>query len=153
MHPGQTADILLDQKVIGYVGAIHPEVQKDLGIRATYVFEIAIEQILRREQPEITYSGLPRFPSVSRDIALVMKRSVPAADLYRVIRENGGPLLQSIRLFDIYEGSHVAEDEKSMAFSLVYYDPERTLTDDEVNKVHGKIIDAVAKECGAELRG
>lgn len=153
LHPGQTADILLDGKVVGYVGAIHPQVQKTLDLNPTYTFELAIEPILRDGQPEIVYTGLPRFPSTTRDIALVVKRSVPASVLYRVIRENGAPLLRSVRLFDIYEGNHVAADEKSMAFSLVYFDPERTLTDDEVNQVHEKIIRACAEQCGAELRG
>lgn len=153
MHPGQTANILLDGEVIGYLGALHPSVQKEADLNETFVFEVAIEPLLRGEQPEIVYTGLPRFPSTARDIALVVKRSVPAADLYQVIRKNGAPLLQSVKLFDVYEGDHVAEDEKSMAFSLTYFDPERTLTDNEVNTVHEKILKACEQECGAELRG
>ncbi|MCL1630581.1 phenylalanine--tRNA ligase subunit beta [Sporolactobacillus sp. CPB3-1] len=153
MHPGQTADILLNGEVIGYLGTLHPTVQREHGLNATYVFEIAIESLLRRGATEISYQLLPRYPSTSRDIALVVKRSVAAADLYRVIREHGRPLLKSVRLFDVYEGGHVASDEKSMAFSLVYFDPERTLTDDEVNAVHEKILNACADELGAELRG
>ncbi|TGA99399.1 phenylalanine--tRNA ligase subunit beta [Sporolactobacillus shoreae] len=153
LHPGQTADILFDGKVIGYLGALHPAVQKEADLNETFVFEIAIEPLLRGEQAPIIYHGQPRFPSTTRDIALVVKRSVQAADLYKVIKENGEPLLQSVNLFDIYEGSHVAEDEKSMAFSLTYFDPERTLTDDEVSAIHEKILEACEKECGAELRG
>lgn len=153
LHPGQTADVVLDGKVIGYVGALHPAVLKKEELNPTYVFEIVIEPLLRGKQPEIVYSGLPRFPSTARDIALVVKRTVPAADLYHVIKKNGVPLLQSVRLFDVYEGEHVAGDEKSMAFSLTYFDPERTLTDDEVNAVHDRILKACEQECGAELRG
>ncbi|MDF2911455.1 MAG: phenylalanyl-tRNA synthetase, beta subunit [Sporolactobacillus laevolacticus] len=153
MHPGQTADVLLDGEVIGYLGALHPKVQKDSGLNETFVFEVAIESLLRNGEAAIDYHVLPRFPSTTRDIALVVKRTVAAADLYRVIRENGSQLLKSVNLFDVYEGSHVADDEKSMAFSLVYFDPERTLTDDEVNAVHEKIVNACAEQLGAELRG
>jgi len=153
MHPGQTADILLNGEVIGYIGALHPRVQKNCGLNETFVFEVAIESLLRHGEAAIEYHGLPRFPSTTRDIALVVKRTVAAADLDRVIRENGTPLLKSVQLFDVYEGSHVAADEKSMAFSLVYFDPERTLTDDEVNVVHEKIVSACAEQLGAELRG
>ncbi|GGL41852.1 phenylalanine--tRNA ligase subunit beta [Sporolactobacillus putidus] len=152
LHPGQTAEIFLDGKVIGYAGALHPKVQKDAGLNETFVFEVAIESLLRKSEPEIAYRILPRFPSITRDIALVVDRSVSAADLDRVIREAAGPLLASVRLFDVYEGAHVAENEKSMAFSLVYLDPERTLTDDEVNAVHGQIIDACSQRLGAQLR-
>ncbi|MCO7175972.1 phenylalanine--tRNA ligase subunit beta [Sporolactobacillus kofuensis] len=153
MHPGQTADILFNGRVIGYVGALHPKVQANHGLNETYVFEIAIESLLRHGEPAIDYHILPRFPSTTRDIALVVKRTVAASDLNRVIKENGSPLLKSVRLFDVYEGDHVADDEKSMAFSLVYFDPERTLTDDEVNAIHEKIVSACAEQFGAELRG
>jgi phenylalanyl-tRNA synthetase beta chain len=153
LHPGQTADILFNSKVIGYLGALHPKVQNDNGLNTTFVFEVAIESLLRHGEQAIDYHILPRFPSTTRDIALVVKRTVSASDLDRVIRENGTTLLKSVRLFDVYEGSHVAEDEKSMAFSLVYFDPERTLTDDEVNAVHEKIVHACAEQLGAELRG
>ncbi|WP_028982755.1 phenylalanine--tRNA ligase subunit beta [Sporolactobacillus terrae] len=153
MHPGQTADILRNGEVIGYVGALHPKVEKDNDLIKTFVFEVALDALIRHGELGITYQGLPRFPSTTRDIALVVKRATAASDLDRVIRKNGAPLLHSLRLFDVYEGSHVADDEKSLAFSLVYQDPERTLTDDEVNAVHEKIIKACADEFGAELRG
>ncbi|MCO7124794.1 phenylalanine--tRNA ligase subunit beta [Sporolactobacillus shoreicorticis] len=153
MHPGQTADILFKGEVIGYLGTLHPKVEKDYGLSETFVFELAIESLLHHGEADIKYHGLPRFPSTTRDIALVVKRTVAAADLDRVIRENGTPLLKSVRLFDVYEGSHVAPDEKSMAFSLVYFDPERTLTDEEVTIVHEKIVRACAEQLGAELRG
>lgn len=151
LHPGQTAEIFLDGKVIGYVGALHPRAQKDAGLNETFVFEVAIESLLRAHEPEIVYKNLPRFPSITRDIALVVDRSVSAADLERIIRETGGPLLASVRLFDVYEGTHVAKNEKSLAFSLVYLDPERTLTDDEVNAAYSRIIDACSR-VGARLR-
>ncbi|RYM06894.1 phenylalanine--tRNA ligase subunit beta [Sporolactobacillus sp. THM7-7] len=153
LQPGQTADILLDGEIIGYLGALHPQLQKDAGLNKTYVFEVAIESLLKQDQPDITYRSLPRFPSTTRDMALVVDRSLPASDLYRVIRKTGAPLLDSVKLFDVYEGEHVSENEKSLAFSLIYLDPERTLTDDEVSAVHERIIKACKKQFGARLRG
>ncbi|RYL93822.1 phenylalanine--tRNA ligase subunit beta [Sporolactobacillus sp. THM7-4] len=152
LHPGQTADILFNGRIIGYIGALHPQVRKENDLNETFVFEVAIESLLREGTPDIAYQSLPRFPSTTRDISLVVDRTLPAADLDRLIRETGGSLLHSVRLFDVYEGEHVGDDKKSMAFSLVYLDPERTLTDDEVNKVHEKIIKACEQRFGAQLR-
>ncbi|CAM3139933.1 phenylalanine--tRNA ligase subunit beta [Sporolactobacillus spathodeae] len=153
LHPGQTADVWFDDHVIGYIGALHPQVLKAHDLNETFVFELEVESLLRGQQAEIVYHALPRFPSMSRDIALVVKKTVLASSLEKVIRENGGELLQQVHLFDVYQGNHVASDEKSLAFSLVYFDPERTLTDDEVSVVHTRILDACKEKCGAVLRG
>ncbi|MFT8363216.1 MAG: phenylalanine--tRNA ligase subunit beta [Sporolactobacillus sp.] len=152
LHPGQTADVWLDDQVIGYAGALHPHVLKAEDLGESFVFELAIEPLLRGQQAEVVYHGLPRFPSTSRDIALVVKKTVLASAVETVIRENGGAILQQVHLFDVYEGQHVADDEKSLAFSLVYFDPEQTLTDEQVNTVHAQILQACAEECGAVLR-
>ncbi|MFT8318581.1 MAG: phenylalanine--tRNA ligase subunit beta [Sporolactobacillus sp.] len=153
LHPGQTANVLVDGKVTGYLGALHPQVLKKEDLNETFVFELNVESLLRGEQREVIYHGLPRFPSMTRDIALVVKKTVLASSLDQVIRENGGSLLKQVNLFDVYEGKHVADDEKSLAFSLVYFDPDRTLTDDEVSSVHNKIVQACEEKCGAVLRG
>lgn len=153
MHPGQTADILLDGRVIGYVGALHPQLQKKYELSETFVFEIVIEPLLRGTQPPISYRSPARFPSITRDVALVVKKSVPAADLERLIQEAGVPLLHSVTLFDVYEGERVGKDEKSLAFSIDYLDPQRTLTDEEADAVHERILEACRERYGARLRG
>lgn len=153
LHPGRTADILLHDQVIGYLGQLHPGVQREKDLNDTYVFEIAVETLLKNDRPETVYKNLPRFPSTTRDIALVVSRDVPAADLHDAIREAGGPLLASVQLFDVYEGVHVDEGKKSMAFSLKFLHPERTLTDDEVNTSYENVIKTCEEKFGAQLRG
>ncbi len=99
------------------------------------------------------YVPVPRFPSISRDIALVVSSETSAGTLENVIRNAGGKLLKNVGLFDLYEGDNVEEGKKSIAFSLTYADPERTLTDEEVVKAHDKVLNALTAEAGALLRG
>ncbi len=105
------------------------------------------------ETDELLYVPVPRFPSSSRDIALVVSSETSAGMLGDVIRSAGGKLLKDVRLFDLYEGDNVEEGKKSLAFSLTYADPERTLTDEEVVKAHDKVLNALTTEAGALLRG
>ncbi len=105
------------------------------------------------ETDELLYVPVPRFPSSSRDIALVVSSETSAGMLEDVIRSAGGKLLKDVRLFDLYEGDNVEEGKKSLAFSLTYADPERTLTDEEVVKAHDKVLNALTTEAGALLRG
>lgn len=99
----------------------------------------------------INYQPIPRFPGVSRDIALVINRAMPSAKIVNVIKNNGGDILQNAEVFDVYEGEHVAEDEKSIALRLSYLDTKQTLTDDKVNEVHDRILEALQAE-GATIR-
>jgi phenylalanyl-tRNA synthetase beta chain len=153
MHPGRTADILLDGKTIGFVGQLHPVVQKDYDLKETYVFELALTDLLNAEVEDIRYSPIPRFPSITRDIALVVDENAVAGELQKAIIEAGGKLLKEVSIFDVYKGDRLPEGKKSIAFSLRYYDPERTLTDEEVTAVHEKVIQAVEQQFGATLRG
>jgi phenylalanyl-tRNA synthetase beta chain len=153
MHPGRTADILLDGKTIGFVGQLHPVVQKEYDLKETYVFELALTDLLNAEVEDIRYSPIPRFPSITRDIALVVDENVVAGELQKAIIEAGGKLLKEVSIFDVYKGDRLPEGKKSIAFSLRYYDPERTLTDEEVTAVHEKVIQAVEQRFGATLRG
>lgn len=153
MHPGRTADILLDGKTIGFVGQLHPVVQKDYDLKETYVFELALTELLNAEVEDIRYSPIPRFPSITRDIALVVDENVVAGELQKAIIEAGGKLLKEVSIFDVYKGDRLPDGKKSIAFSLRYYDPERTLTDEEVTAVHEKVIQAVEQQFGATLRG
>ncbi|MEI5905517.1 phenylalanine--tRNA ligase subunit beta [Bacillus spongiae] len=153
MHPGRTAEILLKDEVLGFVGQIHPEVQKELDLKETYVFELNAGTLFGEEKLPLQYNSIPRFPSITRDIALVVNSSVLAGDIERTIEEAGGSLLKEVAVFDLYEGEHMEEGKKSVAFSLKYFDPNRTLTDEEVVKAHDKVLAAVKEKVGAELRG
>lgn len=153
MHPGRTAEIVLDGEVIGFVGELHPTMEKALDLKDTYVFEIKAEPIFHYDLPELKYVPIPKFPSISRDIALVVDTTVTAGTLEGIIQAAGGKLLKSIKVFDLYEGEHMQKGKKSIAFSLTYANPEKTLTDEEIIKVHDKVLAAVKDQAGAELRG
>lgn len=151
MHPGRTANILMDGEVIGYVGQVHPVTSKDVyGMKEVYVFELDL-LALRREET-LLYQDVPRYPSISRDLALVLSREIPAGTVEQTIRQAAGPLLIDLVLFDVYTGENVGEDEKSIAFSLKFQDPSRTLQDEEVTAVYETIVEAVRATHGAELR-
>lgn len=153
LHPGRTASIYFGEQRIGFIGQLHPTEQKRLDLKETYVFEINAEQLIQEVLPTISYTAVPRFPAITRDIALVVDRSTAANDLEKIIAAHGGRLVTAIRLFDLYQGEKMAEDKKSIAFSITYQDPERTLTDEEVVKAHDKVLKALAEEANAELRG
>ena len=153
MHPGRTANILHNGERIGLIGQIHPTEQKKRDLKNTYVMEMNLAQILSIETDELLYVPVPRFPSISRDIALVVSSETSAGKLSNVIEAAGGKLLKDVKLFDLYEGDNVEKGKKSVAFSLTYADPERTLTDDEVVKAHEKVLTALTTEADAQLRG
>jgi phenylalanyl-tRNA synthetase beta chain len=153
MHPGRTAEILLNDEKIGFVGQVHPTVQKDLDLKDTYVFELSLKAVLETETPALQYEAIPRFPSITRDIALVVSRETVSGSLKDIILTNGAPLLKEVNVFDLYEGDKMEEGMKSIAFSLKYVDPVRTLTDEEVTKVHNRVLDALKEKAGAVLRG
>lgn len=153
LHPGRTADILFGEIVVGFIGQLHPTEQKRVDLKETYVFELNMQALITEVLPTISYTAVSRFPAITRDIALVVDRETPAADLESVIRASGGKLVTAIRLFDLYQGDKMAADKKSVAFSITYQDPERTLTDEEVVAAHDKVVSALAEQAGAELRG
>ncbi|MEH7223019.1 phenylalanine--tRNA ligase subunit beta [Bacillus sp. JJ1566] len=152
MHPGRTAAVLLDNKEIGFIGQIHPNVQKDLDLTPTYVVELSLKDVLEADVEEILYQPIPRFPSMTRDIALVVESGVAAGDMKQVIIEAGGKLLRDVTIFDLYEGERMEPGKKSVAYSIKYFDPERTLTEEEVTKAHEKVLKAVAEKFNATLR-
>ncbi|MCQ6273459.1 phenylalanine--tRNA ligase subunit beta [Bacillus sp. V3B] len=153
MHPGRTAEVLLNGVVIGFIGQVHPTVQKDMDIKETYVFELSFKALAEVDVEPIAYQTIPRFPSITRDIALVVDQDKTAGELEHIIQEAGGSLLKEVHLFDLYEGERMEEGKKSLAYSLKYFDPERTLTDEDITKAHDKVLNAVKEQTGAVLRG
>ena len=153
MHPGRTAEVLLNGEVIGFIGQVHPMVQKEMDIKETYIFEVSFKALAEAEVAPIAYQMIPRFPSITRDIALVVDRETKAGDIQNIIVEAGGPLLKEVHLFDLYEGEKMEAGKKSIAYSLKYFDPERTLTDEDITKAHDGVLAAVKEKAGAELRG
>jgi len=154
LHPGRTAEITLQNgESIGFVGQLHPLIQKENDLKETYVFEIALHKLLEIAMRPVKFSEIPRFPSVTRDIALVVDQKLNAGEIQKVIEKAGGRILKEISIFDVYQGSHVDEGQKSMAFSLKYFDASKTLTDEEVTAAHEKVLQQVKEKLGAVLRG
>ncbi|MFH4935321.1 phenylalanine--tRNA ligase subunit beta [Staphylococcus cohnii] len=151
LHPGRTALVKLNNEIVGFVGELHPQTENDYDLKRTYVFELNYDKLMSVSVGYINYQPIPRFPGVSRDIALVINRATPSAQIVNVIKNNGGDILQKTEVFDVYEGEHVAEDEKSIALRLSYLDTKQTLTDDKVNEVHDRILEALQAE-GATIR-
>ena len=139
--------------MIAQVGEIHPDVAEAFEIETrVYVAEVNLFLIPELQQPIPAVKALPRFPAVTRDIALVMNESVEAGPLMDAIRKAGGKLLEDVTLFDIYRGEKLGADKKSIAFALSFRAADRTLTDAEINAALDKILTACASDFGAELR-
>ncbi|SIT83716.1 phenylalanine--tRNA ligase subunit beta [Edaphobacillus lindanitolerans] len=151
LHPGRTADVLLDGERVGIIGQLHPSEQKARDLKDTVVMELNLEEVLRKENEPLLYRPVPKFPSVSRDVALVVTKPTESGTLESAIRSSAGNLLKEVRVFDVYEGDKMEEGMKSIAFSLTYQDPEHTLTDEEVTEVHHRVIEALEAE-GAKVR-
>ena len=151
LHPGRTANVLLDGEVVGLIAALHPAEAKKAGVKDTYVAELNLLAILKAQTEELVYTPVPRFPAISRDIALELDREVSAGSIVEIIQSSGTKLLKDVKVFDVYEGEKMTPGKKSVAFSLTYFDPERTLTDEDVVAAHNKVLKALAA-AGAEVR-
>jgi len=155
-HPGRTAAVLLHtpkgNEVIGYVGQLHPALQLEEDLADTYVLEIGLDLIYEQADSAIEYKVLPRYPAMQRDIAVVVDQEVAAAKLTGVAWDIASELLESVRVFDVYTGEKLGAGKKSVAISLVYRHGERTLTDEEVTELHGKVVLQLEQSFAAELR-
>ncbi|MDQ0339865.1 phenylalanyl-tRNA synthetase beta chain [Caldalkalibacillus uzonensis] len=151
-HPGRTAEMVIGGERIGFVGQIHPHVERQLELNEVYAFELDIERLFKHLPGQVTFDPLPKFPSIQRDLAVVVAQEVIAGDLLSTIKDAGAPLLKHVHVFDVYTGEGIEAGKQSIAFSLTYLDPERTLTDEEVQEVHQRIVERLAEEWGAMLR-
>lgn len=151
LHPGRTAEILLENKVVGFIGELHPILAADNDLKRTYVFELNFDALMAVLVGYINYQPIPRFPGMSRDIALEVDQNIPAADLLSTIHAHGGNILKDTLVFDVYQGEHLEKGKKSIAIRLNYLDTEETLTDERVSKVQAE-IEAALIEQGAVIR-
>lgn len=152
LHPGRHADVVINDEIVGYLGEIHPEVADNYNLGTkTYVAVMDVELLAKYADFDVKYEGVAKFPAVTRDISLVMKKTVLAGQVEEVIRDNGGKLLEDYHLFDIYEGENVAADEKSLAYSIRFRAKDRTLEDKDVTTVMDKILKKL-ESLGVSLR-
>ena len=152
-HPGRCAEVSIDGDVLGYMGQVHPLVAANYGMECeVYCAEISFTTLMDHLLPDATYTPLPKFPAVTRDLSFVCDEAVTVAQAEQTIAGAAGKLLRSVKLFDIYRGANLGEGKKSLAFSLELRADDRTLTDADTEPVISKVLEALSRECGAVLR-
>lgn len=147
MHPGMSAQILLDREVIGIVGRVHPSLKKD----DIYVAELSLTKLMKPVK-SIKFKEASKYPEIKKDLAFVVNKNVSSETLEKVIKKAGSRLLTDIQVFDVYMGDKIEEDEKSIAYSLTFSDLNRTLSEEEVMVLFNRIITEVENKCAAKLR-
>ncbi|WP_304969762.1 phenylalanine--tRNA ligase subunit beta [Romboutsia ilealis] len=152
-HPGRCAKIVYNNIYIGTFGELHPDVIENYNLgQRVYVAEINIDTVFENLNLTKSYNPLPKYPSTSRDIALIVKDEVFVKQIEDIIKANGGDLVESYKLFDVYKGAQIEEGHKSIAYSITYRSKEKTLTDEDVAKVHEKILSELSEKLNANLR-
>lgn len=139
LHPGRSAYILFNQEIIGFIGQVHPTIAKMYHIPETYVAEFNVQELIDYPKEALVYQAVSKFPTVSRDIALLVDQKINNQLVVDVIRENAGKYLQEIHLFDVYQGKNIEVGKKSLAYSLIFSNPEATLVDEEIAKSMAKV--------------
>jgi phenylalanyl-tRNA synthetase beta chain len=153
LHPAASFRVVISGTSVGEAGLVHPGIAESFDItKPVYVFELDLEQLFQFRLPTITFKSVPRFPASSRDVAVVVDRTVAAEDVRRTIEHSGVQYLEGVSLFDVYAGKPIASGKKSLAFTLTYRSPDRTLTDEEVNAIHSTFPELLAEKYGASLR-
>ena len=149
MHPGQTAEISVNNDIVGMVGKLHPSVEKE----AVYVLEINLDRLLSKKTGKMKFKEISKYPTIKKDLAVLVNKTITSEEIARMIKKAAGSLLTNVEVFDVYEGKNIDVDKRSIAYSLSFGKQDRTLTDEEVNDVMNKVIENLQNKLGAELRG
>lgn len=152
LHPGRSAQILVNGIELGIIGEIHPDVQKDYKIDSCYVAELSLDVLRDNALSHLPFVDLPKFPAITRDLAFVLDKAVTGATLLATVKKLGGKLLESVEIFDVYQGKGIPDGKKSIAVALSFRAKDRTLVDTDVNAVIDKIIAGCQKNLDASLR-
>lgn len=148
MHPGASCEITLDREPIGYMGRIHPNISKD----EIYVLEISMNKLREKSIKPIKFKEISKYPSITKDLAFIIDNEVTSQEIVDTIKKASGKLLTNIDVFDVYKGDNLDANKKSIAYSLTFSDPTRTLNDEEVMTIFNKVIEEVIKKHNAVLR-
>ena len=152
-HPGKTAALMIGNTKVGVLGEVHPDLSENYGVDVNcYLAELNLDLLFEYAKIDKKYKALPKFPAVTRDIALLVNDEVLVQEIEETIRKAGGNLVEKVELFDIYKGAQIPEGKKSIAYAIAYRDERKTLTDNDVNKVHDKILRSLEYKLGATLR-
>ena len=153
LHPGRSAEFILKGESLGVFGEVHPKVLENYGLKKkAYVAELDFDKIVENTIGNYTYKELPKYPTMKRDFAFVMDRDIDSVELEKISKKYGKELLESFKVFDIYQGENIEEGKKSVAFSLVFRAADRTLEDAEVTEICEKIVAEIESEIKAKLR-
>ncbi len=148
IHPKINSEIIVDGTPVGYFGKLHPNVTKE----DIYVCELSLTSLFTHKTSDIKYSELNKYPTIEKDVAFVLEKSIPAESLVKDIKAFGGKLLTNVKIFDVYTGDKIDENKKSIAYNLTFEDKTRTLTEEEVMEVFNKIIDNICHKYNATIR-
>lgn len=148
LHPGQAAQISVNNDIVGIIGRVHPKVSKE----NIYMLEIDLDKLLEKKVGKMKYKEISKYPSVKKNLALVVDKNITSKEVEMNIKKAGGSLLTNIEVFDVYEGTGIPEGKKSIAYTLTFEKSDRTLTDEEISTAMEKIIEFAEKKNGAELR-
>lgn len=153
MHPGRTAAIYAGETYLGFIGEVHPNTAKEYKLKQrVYVFELDLQKVIELPKEAKLYTPVSKYPSITRDIALAVSADVTNQQIEDCIRKNGGAFLKDIKLFDVYQGEHIMAGFKSLAYTLVYSDPNATLQDEAVTKAFEKVQAKLVEEFEADIR-
>lgn len=152
MHPGRCAVLEMNGQTVGFIGQVHPSLAKKLDLKETYVMDINLEAVFEAFEDVPSYTQIPKYPSVARDIAFILDEGIHAGDVKELIESVGAPLVNKVEIFDVYQGANLEEGKKSIAYSLLYQHPDKTLKDDEVEESYQHILHAVNEKFGAYVR-
>lgn len=153
LHPGRSAYIMINNQIVGYFGQIHPRMETKYDLKKTLVCELDLTSLFNLKTSKIKFKAPSIYPSIKRDIALVVDESIDANEIVNVIKHASKGLVVDIKVFDVYQGEHIEKGYKSIALSLTYNDDKHTLKDEEVNSVHSIILEALKNKLNANLRG
>ena len=148
MHPGQTAEISVNNDIVGIVGKLHPSIEKE----DVYVLEINLDKLLAKKTGKMKFKEISKYPTISKDLAILIDKNISADEIAKAIKKSAGSLLTKTEIFDVYEGKNIPEGKRSIAYSLSFGANDRTLTDEEINNVMNKVIENLQNKMGAELR-
>lgn len=153
LHPGISADVVVNGKIIGSFGKLHPTIADNFKIEGNvYVGEICIEDYVVDKSDNVKFTPLPKFPAVDRDLALIVNDEITVGEMISTIKESAGKLCESVELFDVYKGSQIEAGKKSVAFTIKMLSEEKTLIDSEIQEVMDNVINSLEKKFNAELR-
>lgn len=152
LHHGKAASLKWDGSSIGYLGEVHPNLCEDLSLPTFLTLELDFGKLVQYARGDFKVRDLPRFPSVERDLAIVVENAFPSQEIINWIKGLGQILIEDVQLFDQYQGTPIPEGKKSLAYTISYRSSDRTLTDEEVNTIHHDLTSKMCQKFGATLR-